>query len=51
VVASYKPIDSADRIDDWLYQPETMYALMLLYFITAGAGPVSLDQLLKRWIG
>jgi hypothetical protein len=24
---------------------------MLLYFITAGAGPVSVDQLLKLWIG
>ena len=51
VVASYKPIDRADRVDDWLYQPELMYALMLLYFIAAGAGPVSLDQLLKLWIG
>jgi uncharacterized membrane protein YphA (DoxX/SURF4 family) len=51
VVASYKPIDSADRVDDWLYQPETMYALMLLYFIAAGAGPVSIDHLLKPWIG
>jgi uncharacterized membrane protein YphA (DoxX/SURF4 family) len=51
VVASYKPIDPVDRIDDWLYQPEMMYALMLLYFITAGAGPVSVDQLLKLWIG
>jgi uncharacterized membrane protein YphA (DoxX/SURF4 family) len=51
VVASYKPIDRADRVDDWLYQPETLYALMLFYFIAAGAGPVSVDQLLKRWIG
>jgi uncharacterized membrane protein YphA (DoxX/SURF4 family) len=51
VVASYKPIDRADRVDDWLYQPELMYALMLLYFIAAGAGPVSVDQLLKLWIG
>jgi uncharacterized membrane protein YphA (DoxX/SURF4 family) len=51
VVASYKPIDRADRIDDWLYQPELIYALMLLYFIAAGAGPVSVDQLLKLWIG
>jgi len=24
--------------------------LMLLYFITAGAGPVSLDHLLRLWI-
>jgi uncharacterized membrane protein YphA (DoxX/SURF4 family) len=51
VVASYKPIDRADRVDDWLYQPETMYALMLFYFIAAGAGPFSIDQLLKLWIG
>ena len=51
VIASYKPIDRADRVDDWLYQPEMMYALMLLYFIAAGAGPVSVDQLLKLWIG
>jgi uncharacterized membrane protein YphA (DoxX/SURF4 family) len=51
VIASYKPIDRADRVDDWLYQPETLYALMLLYFITAGAGPVSVDELLKHWIG
>jgi uncharacterized membrane protein YphA (DoxX/SURF4 family) len=51
VVASYKPIDRADLVDDWLYQPETMYALMLLYFIGAGAGPVSVDQLVKHWIG
>ncbi len=51
VVASYKPIDRADRVDDWLYQPEMMYALMLLYFITAGAGPVSVDRFLKLWIG
>jgi len=30
-----------DRVDDWLYQPEIMHALMLLYFIAAGAGPRS----------
>jgi uncharacterized membrane protein YphA (DoxX/SURF4 family) len=51
VIASYKPIDRADRIDDWLYQPELIYALMLLYFIAAGAGPISVDHLLKLWIG
>jgi uncharacterized membrane protein YphA (DoxX/SURF4 family) len=26
----YKPIDESDRIDDWLYLPETLYAFMLL---------------------
>src|SRR6202166_3788695 len=26
----YKPIDEADRIDDFLYLPETLYAFMLI---------------------
>jgi len=28
-----------------------IYALTLVYFIAAGARPVSVDQLLKLWIG
>lgn len=50
VVAGYLPIDVADRADDWLYLPETMYALILAYFIAAGAGSISLDHLLELWI-
>ena len=42
----YKPIDEADRIDDWLYLPETLYAFMLLVVISAGAGPYSFDALI-----
>jgi uncharacterized membrane protein YphA (DoxX/SURF4 family) len=42
-IKAYKPIDEADRIDDWLYLPETLYALMLIMVISAGAGPYSLD--------
>ena len=42
----YKPIDEADRIDDWLYLPETLYAVMLIIVISAGAGPYSLDALI-----
>jgi uncharacterized membrane protein YphA (DoxX/SURF4 family) len=42
----YKPIDEADRIDDWLYLPETLYAFMLILVISAGAGPYSLDALI-----
>jgi uncharacterized membrane protein YphA (DoxX/SURF4 family) len=42
----YKPIDEADRIDDWLYLPETLYAFMLIIVISAGAGPYSLDALI-----
>jgi uncharacterized membrane protein YphA (DoxX/SURF4 family) len=42
-IKAYKPIDKADRIDDWLYLPETLYAFMLIMVISAGAGPYSLD--------
>jgi uncharacterized membrane protein YphA (DoxX/SURF4 family) len=42
----YKPIDEADRIDDWLYLPETLYAFMLVMVISAGGGPYSLDALI-----
>jgi uncharacterized membrane protein YphA (DoxX/SURF4 family) len=34
----YKPIDTGDRIDDWLYLPETLYAFMLIVIISAGTG-------------
>jgi uncharacterized membrane protein YphA (DoxX/SURF4 family) len=42
----YKPIDHSDRIGDWLYLPETLYAFMLIMVISAGAGPYSLDALI-----
>jgi putative oxidoreductase len=42
----YKSIDRADRIDDWLYLPETLYAFMLIIVVSAGAGPYSLDALI-----
>jgi uncharacterized membrane protein YphA (DoxX/SURF4 family) len=42
----YKPIDGADRIDDWLYLPETLYAVMLIVVVSAGAGPFSFDALI-----
>jgi uncharacterized membrane protein YphA (DoxX/SURF4 family) len=42
-IKAFKPIDRADRIDDWLYLPETLYAVMLLVVILAGAGPYSFD--------
>jgi uncharacterized membrane protein YphA (DoxX/SURF4 family) len=44
----YKPIDESDRIDDWLYLPETLYAFMLIPVIAAGAWPYSLDALILR---
>ena len=47
----YKPIDQADRIDDWLYLPEVLYAFMLIMVVSAGAGPYSLDALVLGLIG
>jgi uncharacterized membrane protein YphA (DoxX/SURF4 family) len=49
-IAGYQPIDRADRIDDWLYLPEVLYAFMLILFVSAGAGPFSLDAVILRWI-
>ena len=42
----YKPIDEADRIDDWLYLPEMLYAFMLIMVVSVGAWPYSLDALI-----
>jgi hypothetical protein len=49
-IKAYKPIDEADRIDDWLYLPETLYAFMLIMVISAGAGPYSLDAVILGMI-
>ena len=49
-IKQYKVIDAADRIDDWLYLPETLYAFMLIVVISAGAGPYSLDALILGWM-
>jgi putative oxidoreductase len=46
----YKPIDEADRIDDWLYLPETLYAVMLIIIVSTGAGPYSLDAVIMGLI-
>ena len=45
-IGLYKPIDQADRIDDWLYLPEILYAFMLITVVSTGAGPYSLDALI-----
>jgi uncharacterized membrane protein YphA (DoxX/SURF4 family) len=50
-IKDYKPIDEADRIDDWLYLPEVLYAFMLIMVVSAGAGPYSLDALVLGLIG
>jgi uncharacterized membrane protein YphA (DoxX/SURF4 family) len=46
----YKSIDEADRLDDWLYLPEVLYAFMLIMVVSAGAGPYSLDALIVSLI-
>jgi len=43
-VDSFKPIDAADRLDDWLYLPESLYMFMLLTVVMAGAGGCRLDS-------
>jgi uncharacterized membrane protein YphA (DoxX/SURF4 family) len=50
-IRALKPIDEADRIDDWLYLPEILYAFMLLMVVSAGAGPYSLDAVVWSLIG
>ena len=47
---TFKPINEADRIDDWLYLPETLYAFMLIVVISAGAGPYSVDAVILSMI-
>jgi uncharacterized membrane protein YphA (DoxX/SURF4 family) len=50
-IKGYQAIDRWDRIDDWLYLPEILYAFMLILFVSAGAGPYSVDAAILRWIG
>ncbi|WP_051469690.1 DoxX family protein [Chelativorans sp. J32] len=49
-VKIYKPIDEADRLDDWLYLPETLYAIMLIVIVTGGPGPYSLDAMILNFL-
>jgi uncharacterized membrane protein YphA (DoxX/SURF4 family) len=49
-IKGYQPIDRADRIDDWLYLPEILYAFILILFVSVGAGPYSLDAAILRLI-
>jgi uncharacterized membrane protein YphA (DoxX/SURF4 family) len=49
-IKAFTPIDRADRIDDWLYLPETLYAFLLILIISAGAGPYSLDAVILSLI-
>jgi putative oxidoreductase len=46
-IASYQPIDTADWLDDLLYQPEMLAMVALLIVITLGPGPFTLPNFLS----
>jgi uncharacterized membrane protein YphA (DoxX/SURF4 family) len=47
-IPGWRPLDKADFLDDILYLPEVLYALLLLFVILAGPGPYSVDALIAR---
>lgn len=49
-IAEWKPIDKADWVDDLLYLPETLLAVILLIILVAGAGCYSIDHGILRTI-
>jgi uncharacterized membrane protein YphA (DoxX/SURF4 family) len=50
-VAAWKPIDRADYLDDVLYLPEVLYAIILLTLVFMGGGPYSLDNVIIQSCG
>lgn len=44
-VAAYKPINTVDTIDDWLYLPEVLYIAMLSIPVFVGHGALAIDNL------
>lgn len=49
-IAGWAPLDKADYVDDVLYLPEVLYAIILMAIIFTGAGPYSLDAVLLKWL-
>lgn len=49
-IPQWRPIDRADYVDDVLYLPEVLYAVMLVIVVFTGSGPFSLDALVLRWL-
>lgn len=47
-IGGWKPLDKADYLDDVLYLPEVLYALILFVIILTGGGPYSLDAYVAR---
>jgi putative oxidoreductase len=50
-VRALTAIDKADKIDDALYLPEVPYIVLLAMFVANGAGPFSLDAMLRHSTG
>jgi putative oxidoreductase len=46
-----KGLSSLDWLDDFLYLPETMYIIILIWLICSGPGRVSVDYLIARALG
>ncbi len=42
-IGGWKPLNKADYLDDILYLPEALYALILIVLVLAGGGPYGLD--------
>jgi putative oxidoreductase len=36
-------------LDDFLYLPEVLYVLILLWLLFSGPGPYSVDSMMARW--
>jgi uncharacterized membrane protein YphA (DoxX/SURF4 family) len=49
-VKGWGAIDKADVIDDVLYLPEVLYMMLLALFVANGAGPLSIDAILNRFL-
>lgn len=45
-IIGWKPVDRADYLDDILYLPEALYAIMLAAVALMGSGPISIDRVL-----
>lgn len=43
-IADWRPIDKMDWVDDFLYLPETLLAVILIVMLVAGAGAYSIDH-------
>jgi uncharacterized membrane protein YphA (DoxX/SURF4 family) len=49
-IAGWKPIDRADYVDDVLYLPEVLYAIILITLVFMGGGPYSIDALMIFYV-